>query len=173
MLPVLSYTSLHSMLLALLFVFPFAFANRFQEAFVMNCVHTFSDGTTYDLTPLTRTAGRPDYVGRDKEDDLYYMNVCANVQEVPQECKMYRKEVKAPVYQVRNDTYCHWLGLEANHEWDYIERGSPYVGVQITYSDGELCEEGVRRQVRCVGRMGLVRAGARGSAAGCSSTATT
>ena len=28
--------------------------NRFQEAFVMNCDHTFADGITYDLTPLTR-----------------------------------------------------------------------------------------------------------------------
>jgi hypothetical protein len=47
-----------------------------------------------------RTAGRPDYVGKDKIDDLYYMNVCSNVQEVPKECKSYRKEVRAPVYQV-------------------------------------------------------------------------
>ncbi len=31
-----------------------ASGNRFQEAFVMNCDHTFPDGVTYDLTPLTR-----------------------------------------------------------------------------------------------------------------------
>lgn len=114
----------------------------------MNCDHTFPDGVTYDLTPLTRTAGRPDYVGKDKIDDLYYMNVCSNVQEVPKECKSYRKEVRAPVYQVRNNSYCHWLGLESSHRWDYIEPGSPYVGVQISYSNGEICEEGVHREVR-------------------------
>ena len=47
-----------------------------------------------------RTAGRPDYVGRDKIEDLYYMNVCSNVQEIPKECRSFRKEVRAPVYQV-------------------------------------------------------------------------
>jgi hypothetical protein len=40
------------------------------------------DGTTFDLTALTRTAGRPDYVGRDKLGNMYYMNICGNVQVV-------------------------------------------------------------------------------------------
>jgi len=40
----------------------------------------FPDGTTYDLTAMTRTAGRSDYVGRDKLGNMYYMNVCGNVQ---------------------------------------------------------------------------------------------
>ncbi len=44
---------------------------------VMNCDHTFDDGTTFDLRPLTRTAGRPDYAGRDKFGNMYYMNICS------------------------------------------------------------------------------------------------
>jgi hypothetical protein len=40
------------------------------------------DGTIFDLTALTRTAGRPDYVGRDKLGNMYYMNICGNVQVV-------------------------------------------------------------------------------------------
>ena len=74
--------------------------NRFQEAWVMNCEHTFSDGTTYDLSPLTRTAGRPDYMGRDKANNNYYMNICSNVQEIPKECRALNKNVRSPVYQV-------------------------------------------------------------------------
>ena len=74
--------------------------NRFQEAWVMNCEHTFPDGTTYDLSPLTRTAGRPDYVGRDKANNNYYMNICSNVQEIPKECRALKKNIPSPVYQV-------------------------------------------------------------------------
>jgi len=76
--------------------------NRFQEAWVMNCEHTFPDGTTYDLSPLTRTAGRPDYVGRDKAKNNYYMNICSNVQEIPKECRALQKNIPSPVYQVPN-----------------------------------------------------------------------
>ena len=43
--------------LVLALAFEIAKGNRFQEAFVMNCDHTFPDGTTYDLTPLTRYLG--------------------------------------------------------------------------------------------------------------------
>mmetsp|Transcript_60877 Transcript_60877/g.89229 ORF Transcript_60877/g.89229 Transcript_60877/m.89229 type:complete len:275 (-) Transcript_60877:96-920(-) len=136
--------------------------NRFQEAWVMNCDHTFPDGTTYDLTAMTRTAGRSDYVGRDKLGNMYYMNVCGNVQEIPKECKALQKSIRSPVYQVRNDSYCHWLGVEQSHAWDYIEPGSPFVGVQITYNNGEYCQEGVNRQVKLqfycdhLGRLGTV-----------------
>ena len=42
--------------------------------------------------------------------------------------------------QVRNDSFCHWLGMEDSHSWEYIEKGSPYVGVQLTYSNGEYCQ---------------------------------
>eukprot|EP00288_Rhodomonas_lens_P017775 CAMPEP_0177713412 /NCGR_PEP_ID=MMETSP0484_2-20121128/12923_1 /TAXON_ID=354590 /ORGANISM="Rhodomonas lens, Strain RHODO" /LENGTH=286 /DNA_ID=CAMNT_0019225295 /DNA_START=270 /DNA_END=1127 /DNA_ORIENTATION=+ len=136
--------------------------NRFQEAWVMNCEHTFPDGTHFDLGPLTRTAGRPDYVGRDKSGNNYYINVCNNVQEIPHECRVLQKDIRAPVYQVRNDSFCHWLGLEGSHRWDLIEPGSPFVGVQLTYMDGEYCQEGVNRQVRLqmycdhMGRLGSV-----------------
>ena len=74
--------------------------NRFQEAWVMNCDHTFPDGTTYDLSAMTRTAGRPDYVGRDKVGNMYYMNVCGDVQEIPKECRALQKAIRSPVYQV-------------------------------------------------------------------------
>uniref|UniRef100_A0A7S0HAG0 Autophagy-related protein 27 n=1 Tax=Hanusia phi TaxID=3032 RepID=A0A7S0HAG0_9CRYP len=137
-------------------------ANRFQEAWVMNCDHTFPDGTSYDLSPLTRTAGRPDYVGKDKMGNLYYINVCSNVQEIPKECRILQKDIRSPVYQVRNDSFCHWLGMENSHSWDYIEKGSPYVGVQLTYSNGEYCQEGMNRRVKLqmycdhLGRLGSV-----------------
>ncbi|KAJ1488671.1 hypothetical protein T484DRAFT_1938695 [Baffinella frigidus] len=137
--------------------------NRFQEAWVMNCEHTFPDGTTYDLSPLTRTAGRPDYMGRDKANNNYYMNICSNVQEIPKECRALNKNVRSPVYQVRNDSFCHWLGLEGSHRWDLIEKDSPLVGVQLTYTDGEYCREGggnrqVKLQIYCDGmsRLGSV-----------------
>lgn len=136
--------------------------NRFQEAWVMNCDHTFPDGTTYDLSAMTRTAGRPDYVGRDKVGNMYYMNVCGDVQEIPKECRALQKAIRSPAYQVRNDSYCHWLGLDAKHEWDFIEAGSPFVGVQITYKNGEYCREGVDRRVKLqiycdhLGRLGSV-----------------
>lgn len=74
--------------------------NRFQEAWVMNCDHTFPDGTTYDLSAMTRTAGRPDYVGRDKVGNMYYMNVCGDVQEIPKECRALQKAIRSPAYQV-------------------------------------------------------------------------
>eukprot|EP00286_Rhodomonas_abbreviata_P013417 CAMPEP_0181321596 /NCGR_PEP_ID=MMETSP1101-20121128/18777_1 /TAXON_ID=46948 /ORGANISM="Rhodomonas abbreviata, Strain Caron Lab Isolate" /LENGTH=269 /DNA_ID=CAMNT_0023429449 /DNA_START=369 /DNA_END=1178 /DNA_ORIENTATION=+ len=140
----------------------FCDGNRFQEAWVMNCDHTFPDGSNFDLKPLTRTAGRPDFVGRDKSGNFYYINVCANVQEIPHECRVLQKDIRSPVYQVRNDSFCHWLGLEGSHQWDLIEPGSPFVGVQLTYSDGEYCQEGVNRQVRLqfycdhLGRLGTV-----------------
>ena len=81
-------------------------------------------------------------------------------------------------HQVRNNSFCHWLGVEGSHTWDYIGRpfvpkpcksipllplcvlvlpltvhanpepGSPFVGVQLTYYDGEYCQEGVNRQVK-------------------------
>lgn len=136
--------------------------NRFQEAWVMNCDHTFPDGTTYDLTGMTRTAGRPDYVGRDKLGNMYYMNVCSDVQEIPKECRALQRAIRSPVYQVRNDSFCHWLGLESHHRWSYIEEGSPFVGVQITYSNGEYCQEGINRKVKLqiycdhLGRLGSV-----------------
>eukprot|EP00960_Hanusia_phi_P046306 757745-Hanusia_phi.AAC.4 len=132
-------------------------ANRFQEAWVMNCDHTFPDGTSYDLSPLTRTAGRPDYVGKDKMGNLYYING-----EIPKECRILQKDIRSPVYQVRNDSFCHWLGMENSHSWDYIEKGSPYVGVQLTYSNGEYCQEGMNRRVKLqmycdhLGRLGSV-----------------
>ena len=56
--------------------FPHAYIDLAMPQWVMNCDHTFDDGTTYDLRPLTRTAGRPDYVGKDKRGDMYFMNVC-------------------------------------------------------------------------------------------------
>ncbi len=74
--------------------------NRFQEAWVMNCEHTFPDGSHFDLRPLTRTAGRTDYVGRDKTGNFYYMNICSNVQEIPHECRILQKDIASPVYQV-------------------------------------------------------------------------
>eukprot|EP00293_Proteomonas_sulcata_P013829 CAMPEP_0184288504 /NCGR_PEP_ID=MMETSP1049-20130417/1028_1 /TAXON_ID=77928 /ORGANISM="Proteomonas sulcata, Strain CCMP704" /LENGTH=268 /DNA_ID=CAMNT_0026594937 /DNA_START=153 /DNA_END=956 /DNA_ORIENTATION=- len=147
--------------LLLLFISPAA-ANRFQEAWVQNCEHTFPDGTTYDLKPLTRTAGRPDYVGKDKNGVLYYINICNNVQEIPKECRALQKDIRSPAYQVRNNSFCHWLGVESAHTWDYIEPGSPFVGVQLTYYDGEYCQEGVNRQIKLqmycdhLGRLGSV-----------------
>jgi hypothetical protein len=137
--------------------------NRFQEAWVMNCEHTFDDGTTYDLRALTRTAGRPDYIGKDKRGDMYFMNVCNNVQEIPKECKALMKGVKSPAYHVRNDSFCHWLGVEGSHQWDFIEPQSPNVGVQLTYTHGEICDKGVNRKVKMqffcdsFGRLGSVQ----------------
>ena len=79
----------------------------------MNCDHTFPDGTTYDLSAMTRTAGRPDYVGRDKVGNMYYMNVCGDVQEIPKECRALQKAIRSPVYQVcvRAGSACSVEGL--------------------------------------------------------------
>ena len=44
---------------ACMLLLPAVSGNRFQEAFVMNCEHTFPDGVTYDLSPLTRSSHPP------------------------------------------------------------------------------------------------------------------
>lgn len=110
------------------------------------------DGYQFDLTPLKRLIGEADYIARDKHNNIYHLNVCDNVHEIPEECKVLAEAVESPAFQVTNDSRCFYLGeMGENDEstiWQLIDEQDPELGVELYYHDGAECQPNEYRQMR-------------------------
>ena len=89
-----------------------------------------------------------DWYADDRNGNMYYFNICADANDVPEACVYLEKAVRAPVYQVSNESDCFWLGQLKSMEWELIDENEPAAGVELYYFDGEQCSGGVARDVR-------------------------
>lgn len=122
--------------------------NRFLDSLVEPCHHTFADGSSFDLRPLARTPGRDDYVTEDTDGRTFFLNVCTNVQQIPEECRALGKLMRSPGYVVKKNSYCHWLGSLDQIEWELIDESNPNLGVSLRYFQGEKCASNAFRQIQ-------------------------
>lgn len=112
------------------------------------CRHTFPDGNTFDLSGLRKPPMQRDWYADDRNGNMYYFNMCADANEVPEACVSLNKAVQAPVYEVTKGGDCYWLGQTKSMEWELIDETEPAAGVELYYFDGEQCAGGVARDVR-------------------------
>ncbi len=63
------------------------------------CDHTFPDGTYFNLCPLQKPVDQKDWIADDRNGNLYYFNVAADANEVPEACMSLAKAVRyGPVF---------------------------------------------------------------------------
>ncbi len=66
-----------------------------------------------------------DWYADDRNGNMYYFNICADANDVPESCQYLEKSVQAPVYQVSNESDCFWLGQLRSMEWELIDENEP------------------------------------------------
>ncbi len=66
-----------------------------------------------------------DWYADDRNGNMYYFNICADANDVPESCQYLEKAVQAPVYQVSNESDCFWLGQLRSMEWELIDENEP------------------------------------------------
>ena len=66
-----------------------------------------------------------DWYADDRNGNMYYFNICADANDVPESCQYLEKAVQAPVYQVSNESECFWLGQLRSMEWELIDENEP------------------------------------------------
>eukprot|EP00656_Telonema_subtile_P025442 TRINITY_DN2750_c0_g1_i6.p1 TRINITY_DN2750_c0_g1~~TRINITY_DN2750_c0_g1_i6.p1 ORF type:complete len:167 (-),score=18.75 TRINITY_DN2750_c0_g1_i6:187-687(-) len=75
----------------------------------------------------------------------YFLNVCADVIEVPAACKRLQKLSPAPAFQVSANGQCHSLGTLKTFQWKPLDTNKPDKGMVLTYKNGDLCGTGGQR----------------------------
>ena len=73
---------------------------------------------------------------------MYYFNICADANDVPESCQELEKAVQAPVYQVSNQSDCFWLGQLRSMEWELIDENEP-AAVRLSFANPS-CRGAVR-----------------------------
>merc|ERR1711957_846115 len=66
----------------------------------------------------------------------YYLNVCADVIEVPEVCAQLKMTEPAPAYQVTATGRCHYLGTLKSFKWKPIDTVNPGKGMMLFYQNG-------------------------------------
>jgi len=69
----------------------------------------------------------------------YYLNVCADVIEVPEVCQKLKMTEPAPAYQVTATGHCHYLGTLKSFKWKPIDTLNPSKGMMLYYQNGGSC----------------------------------
>eukprot|EP00658_Telonema_sp_P-2_P009242 TRINITY_DN13476_c0_g1_i4.p1 TRINITY_DN13476_c0_g1~~TRINITY_DN13476_c0_g1_i4.p1 ORF type:complete len:292 (+),score=67.53 TRINITY_DN13476_c0_g1_i4:52-927(+) len=80
----------------------------------------------------------------------YYLNVCADVIELPEACKKLKKVDPAPAYQVTNTGQCKTLGFLKTFKWKPIDTHDPEKGMILVYKNGDKCDGNRRSSLRMI-----------------------
>lgn len=132
------------------------------------CTWNSGSGATFDLSPLTDSAGYhvlDKFAGHSAENYTYYFNVCGNVnppgagpQKNGDACQTtvgsdgVAASGPAPAFQVANwENRCYRLAnADEGPVFGLIEDANPSYGVTLTYPDGEACSSGTKRSLKLV-----------------------
>merc|ERR1711957_188154 len=81
----------------------------------------------------------------------YYLNVCADVIEVPEVCAQLKMTEPAPAYQVTATGRCHYLGTLKSFKWKPIDTVNPGKGMMLFYQNGGSCgNQGQTKSIKYV-----------------------
>jgi|ERR1712166_1661678 len=123
-------------------------------------------GGIYDLRPLSKNVKllkahyrwgsdmditTEDWVHQDvtQYNVTYYLNVCADVIELPPACRRLSKLTPAPAFQVTSNGQCHALGTLKTFKWKPINSDEPDKGMSLSYKNGDPCgNQGQTRSVK-------------------------
>lgn len=121
--------------------------NLFMDTF-QSCSQSFN-GFSYDLTPMVRTAGHRDYVLTGANGEIVFINICAQVQNVPSSCRRDPDAIRGNAYVELNPSegqICRSLGSSVH--WRPIDDKNPDLGVDLIYSGGDVCTDGKTASAR-------------------------
>ncbi len=141
-----------------------------------SCSQSFN-GFSYDLTPMVRTAGASlffyvllmsieyftaqlispsffaaghrDYVLTGANGEIVFINICAQVQNVPSSCRRDPDAIRGNAYVELNPSegqICRSLGSSVH--WRPIDDKNPDLGVDLIYSGGDVCTDGKTASAR-------------------------
>jgi len=82
-----------------------------------------------------------DWIHQDvvQQNVTYYLNVCADVIEVPEVCQALQVTEPSPAYQVTANGQCDYLGTLKTFKWKPIDSAKPGKGMILHYENGGSC----------------------------------
>jgi hypothetical protein len=124
-------------------------------------------GQIYDLRPLSKNQklfervspwfqdhniSKVDWVHKDAviANQMYYLNVCADVILVPPACKALQKMDPSPAFDITPNGECYYLGTLKTFQWRPIDSNQPNKGMELYYENGEACGLGRKRKIKFV-----------------------
>jgi hypothetical protein len=95
------------------------------------------------------SSGHRDYVLTGANGEVIFINICAQVQNIPASCRRDPDAVRGNAYVELNPSegqICRSLG--SNVHWRPIDDKNPDLGVDLLYSGGDICTDGKAASAR-------------------------
>ncbi len=96
-----------------------------------------------------RSSGHRDYVLTGANGEVVFINICAQVQNIPVSCRRDPDAVRGNAYVELNPSegqLCRSLGSSVH--WSPIDDKNPELGVDLMYSGGDACADGKSASAR-------------------------